>query len=426
MRSTFPASILLAAVLAGCSSSEPNPPSFAVSPSQQWSGGTLTVRSSLFSGGAALPTVTAAGVVMAVARVNDTTITATLPSDLPTQSAPITIVVGSKHYEVGPVDVIGFRFRTQATPGFLWEPLIRTSPSGPVAVAGLYTQPAGGAISIVDLRTGVTQVETGVQPPQWASAHGVGASFQPGHLILRDSTGALGDWQFQPTLTYADTVPSVIFSRQVARLADQVWLFSSNHMSTVRRSGASDILVSQEDPWDLHLSPAADRALQNSWVTSIGGTPVFQLSTGDTVFRLGIGVHGAAFSADGTKLFVAGLGNSTAYGLWILDAATGTPLHQISLPFSANSTRLAGVGINSSETTLFVGALEDSVPEVLVYDAGTLDFLGRMAASSSTACVSCLLMLPDGGILTVDDSTGTIFLVVQGEPALIWQFDLLP
>ena len=416
--------MLLAAVLAGCSS-EPSPPTFVVSPSQQWSGGELTIRSDAFRGRNFPPGITAGGIFMGVFLVNDTTVVAYLPPGLPTGSVPLVLHDGSSTFELGSVDVFGFRARTQASPGFLWEPLIHTAANGaPVAVAGLFTQPAQGSIGIVDLRTAQTAVETGVQPPQWANAHGVGASFQSGHLILRDSTGTLGDWQVRPTLVYADTVPTVAFSRQVARLADQVWVFTSNHTTTVRRSGAPDILVQQEDPWGFHLSAAADRALMNSGLTVAGGSPVFRMSTGDTVFRLPIGVRGAAFSQDGQTLFVVGENGINPDEILAVSAATGAVIGNANL--STNLLKASGLALSADGSHIFVGAMKDSIPQVLVFDAGSLNQIGHLAATTATACSSCGANLLFQAALAVDDATGTVFLVSQGEPALIWEFDALP
>ena len=85
--------MLLEAVLTGCSSSEPSPPSFTINPTQQWSGGILTIRSDLFQGQGSLPAVTAAGIAMTLSRVDDSTVMATLPM-LSSQTATVEVVDG--------------------------------------------------------------------------------------------------------------------------------------------------------------------------------------------------------------------------------------------------------------------------------------------------------------------------------------------
>ncbi len=385
--------------------------------------GNLTIRSGLFDRSGALPTIMAEGIAMTLIRQDDTTVTATLPA-LPSVDATIQVSDGGKQYTLGVIHVSGFRTRNFATPGFLWEPLIDTAANGaPVAISSTFNQPTQGSISLVDLRTAETAVETGVQAPWLGNTHGVGASYQSGHLILRDSTGALGDWQVWPTLAYSDTVPAVIFSRTAHRLANQVWLFSSNHQTTVRRSGAPDIVVSQEDPWGIALSQAADRAVMNSSFTAVGGAPVFQMSTGDTVYRLPVGPHGSAFTSDGSTLFVVGEALPPGGKILKVNAATGAILASGGPPVAVS---MAGLVLSADESRIFVGAMTDSIPEVLVFDASNLNLVGHLAATPATACSSCGANHLFQAGLALDEVTGTLFVVSQGEPAPIWEFDLLP
>lgn len=418
------AALVLLSIAAACSeTSEPSPPTFQVAPMQQWSGGNVTIRSGLFDRSGALPTITAEGVAMILIREDDTTVTATLPA-LPSMDATIQVSDGGKQYTLGVIHVSGFRTRNFATPGFIWDPLIDTAANGaPVAISSTFNQPAQGSISIVDLRTAQTAVETGVQAPWLDYAHGVGGSYQSGHLILRDSTGELGDWQVRPTLAHSDTVPAVIFSRTAHRLANQVWLFASNHETWVRRSGAPDIMARQEDPWGIALSQAADRAVMNSFFTVLGGSPVFQMSTGDTVYRLPVGPRGAAFTSDGSTLFVVGEALPPGGKILKVNAATGAILASGGPPVAVS---MAGLVLSADESRIFVGAMTDSIPEVLVFDASNLNLVGHLAATPGTACSSCGSNLLFQAALAMDEATGTLFVVSQGEPALIWEFDLLP
>jgi hypothetical protein len=56
-----------------------------------------------------------------------------------------------------------------------------------------------------------------------------------------------------------------------------------------------------------------------------------------------------------------------------------------------------------------------------------MNYVGRMSAPVTAGCTACgqgnLLFQ---AALTVDDATGTVFLISHGDPALIWEFDMLP
>ena len=107
-----------------------------------------------------------------------------------------------------------------------------------------------------------------------------------------------------------------------------------------------------------------------------------------------------------------------------MDAATGTFLDSKALGFGLTAS---GVALSSTGEYAFVGAMVDSVPEFVVFAVSdTLNYLGRMSAPVNRACSSCGPNLLFQAGLAVDDATGTVFLVSQGEPALIWEFDLLP
>jgi hypothetical protein len=72
--------IVLAVLAAACSDSTSSEPrhSYSVIPASQWSGGTVTVRFSAFSG-ANLPGVYAGASALTVTRVDDTTLSIRLP-----------------------------------------------------------------------------------------------------------------------------------------------------------------------------------------------------------------------------------------------------------------------------------------------------------------------------------------------------------
>ncbi len=415
-------------VVAACSDppERPNDPAeFSISPARQWSGGAITIRSSLFTGRADLPAILVDGLDATVNRIDDSTVGVTLPI-LPSQTgAPVKVVEGATAYNVGTIVITGFRSRAGATPGFLWEPVGVQEAGGPAVVGGTFSQPGTGGITLVDLRTGQSRIETGVAPAYWSSGHGAGVSYQPGHLILRDSSGAVGDWQVTPTLAHVDTIPAVTFSRSVARLSPDVWLFTSNHTTMVRRTGNPDISVPMEDPFGFHLSSAADRAVLST-SQALGGVPVFAMSTGDTLFRLSLpGLAGAAFRSDGGRLFLTAGSGGPATEVQLVNAATGALIDSKPVPPGFEAF---GVALSAAGDRLFVAMMADSVPHLAVYatDGDSLAQVGMLGATDATACSSCGSNMLYQALLVLDEATGTIFLASQGEPALIWAFDILP
>lgn len=409
-------------------SADPSPPEFALSPESQWAGGEIEIRSGLFRGRQFIPTITAAGEPMSTRRINDSTIAATLPGILPSGTAAIELIDeldDLREHDLGSVEVVGFRSRTQAAPGVLWEPYIVPSVTGPVAVAGLATPPANGGTGIVDLRTALTVSISGIEPPDVAGGHGVGVTFNPNNFILRDSLGVVGEWQLLPTVAYVDTVPSVAVTRQIARLSDSVWVITGNHSTVVRRASGPDISLQIEDPWRFNLSVAADKALLNS-TQHTGGAAVLEMSTGDTLYRLPlIVVSGAAFTPDGATLFVVGNLGSGLDHLFRIDAATGVVQQSLALGFGLTAS---GVALAETGSRIYVGAIADSLPEVVVFENGTsMTYVGRMSAPLTSGCTLCgqgnLLFQ---AALAVDDATQTVFLISHGDPAQIWEFDVLP
>jgi hypothetical protein len=411
---------VLVLVLTACSdASEPEPPAFKLAPEVQWSGGSLTIQSVYFRGLATLPAATVADVPVDLTRVDDSTLSARLPT-LPTQTAAVEVISGSIHIPVGTVAIIGFRALKQVNPDVVFEPVIASSPNGPVAIGGIYPQPLTGAIGIVDLRTAQIRVESGVSPVDFFDGHGAGVTYDPTRLILRDSTGKIGEWQFTPTLAYVDSVPpGGAFSRNLARLSEQVWLFEFNHVTNVIRASSPSFGVAFEDPFRARLSVAADRAILGAWYGEPGAV-VFRMSTGDTLYRLPISspVVDAAFTADGLTLYVVGWVSNTPKILSVT-AATGAVTGQILLSPDEGTSAIA---LDATASHLFVTAFHDP-PVVLVYDTETLALVGRLQALPDATCV-----FPGYDVsMTVDDGSATVF-VVNGTSGTtcIWEFDMLP
>ncbi len=99
------------------------PPTFGVSPTAQWAGGAILIRSQFFDELDSLPPVTAAGIEMVVTRVDDSTLSATLPS-ISTQPAAIEVIDGATSYLVDSVGIVGFREYWITSPAVFGNPVL--------------------------------------------------------------------------------------------------------------------------------------------------------------------------------------------------------------------------------------------------------------------------------------------------------------
>ncbi len=418
MRVTRHLTLMLLLLTACSDSSEPSavPPTFAVSPASQWAGGTVLVRSQFFDGLDSLPPVTAAGIEMVTVRVDDSTISATLPS-IPTQTAAVEVIDGVTRYLVDSVGIVGFRGYWVTSPAVFGNPVLIRSSGGAFGVAGVYPQPTGGAVGVVALEQRRVIVEPGVKPVDWAMLRAVGVTFDSSRYILRDSAGMIAEWQLLPGPTLVDTVPSFLqspYARIIVRLSENVWLNTHNHTTDVIRPGLPTFAVQIEDPHHFTLSRVADRAIANGGYSGPGAV-VFQMSTGDTLYRVPTSgwVSGAAFTADGGTLYVG------ASGIVVVNAADGTVLNQTPLP--VNAFAVLGLALARNDTRLLVAVQRGSAPDILVYDAGTLALLGRLESPpEAEGSVGGWL---DADIIA-DDASSTAY--VMGAGGYIWEFDLLP
>lgn len=415
----FVACTVFALALAACSdSSEPAapPPEFAVSPATQWAGGTVVVHSQFFNGLDSLPPVTAAGIAMVTTRIDDSTVSATLPSS-PTQSAPVEVIDGSTTYPVGSVGIVGFRGYWVTNPTAFGNPVLIRSTGGPFGLAGIVPQPFGGAVGLVALDQKRLILMPGVRPVDWGSMRAVGVTFDSSRYILRDSAGVIAEWRLIPGPTLVDTVPSSlqsVFARIIFRLSEGVWLNTHNHSTDVIRPGLPTFAVQIEDPHRITLSRIADRAIANGGYDAPGAV-VFRMSTGDTLYRVPTTgwVSGAAFTADGGTLYVG------ANSIVVVNASDGTVLDQAPLP--ADIYQVLGIALARNDNRLLVAVERGSAPEILVYDAGTLALLGRLESPPESA--SNVGGWLDADIIA-DDASSTAY--VMGAGGYVWEFDLLP
>jgi len=397
-------------------------PTFAVTPAAQWAGGELRIRSAYFRGLADLPEVTAAGEPMAVARLDDSTVAATLPG-LVIQEAKIAVVLGHAAELVDTVRVVGFSTYWVTNPTAFGNPVLIHATGGPFGIAGIVPQPSMGATGVVALDQRITKLASGVAPVDWRMLRAVGATYDSSRYILLDSSGMIAEWRLIPGPTRVDTVPTVLQSlparRIVYRLSEGVWIDTHNHQTDVVRPGLPTYSVQIEDPYRMTMSRTADRAILSGGYPDPGGV-VFEMSTGDTAYRVPLHpIEAAAFTPNGQTLFVASGMYPTTSSILAIESASGSVLDQVALTGVARN--VLGLALAGGGTRLLMAYQQDSVPGVMVYDAASLSLLGRLPAPASAVSSVCCWLDAD---IIADDASSTAY--VMGAGGYVWEFDLLP
>ena len=291
---------------------------------------------------------------------------------------------------------------------------------GPFGLAGLVPQPSGGAVGLVALDQQQVVLAPGVRPVDAAMLRGVGVTYDSSRYILRDAAGTIAEFKLFPPVTMVDTVPASLQSplaRTIVRLSAGVWLNTHNHVTDVIRTGAPVISVQIEDPWAYTLSVPADRAVVSG---AYGGAAmVFRMSTGDTLYRIPIStVGGAAFTSDGSILYAVSGSLSGDQLILTVNAGTGTVTDQAQTP---PGSFVLGLALAAAESQILIAVQNGAVPEILVYDVGSMNLVGRLLAPDSTG--SDIPGWLDAAIIA-DDVTSVIY--VMGAGGNVWEFDLLP
>jgi hypothetical protein len=409
MRAILPIAVTLLACGGG---TEPGPdPSFTLLPTEQWSGGVVTVRSGFF--GSTLPVVRAGTEVLTVARIDDTTIAVTLPVG---PSGALALSYGGAGRPLGTVQRFGVR-STRLVPGALgFEPLVPEGVSPLVFVAEVL---GGGSLAVLDPATHQVTTHTGVGPVQ--SGFGVLPSYQPNRFVLRDSTGALGVWQLFPAPAFiAPSLVQAMAVRHVSQLRDTLWLTTRGNGYTITTPGGSaESPLTISDPLRIVFSPSGDRVAMTMASAPTGQAPVLEGSTGDTAFAASLlNVQGAAFTGN-DRLFLAERGASSAEpdSLVSLVASNGQRLAAVSLPAGYDGWALVA---DPQADRLYQVADSGGVAAVLVYDPATLQLIGKLTYDNFGS-----VNYWSAGI-GVDVGAGRIHVAYPGSPIPVATFDRLP
>lgn len=416
----------------GCNSPDATGPSpiatndFTLSPLQQWAGGPVQVRSAAFAHLIDGQYHILAGTdTLAVARVDDSTVSVT-PPDAGSRTVALTITGSGAMAPLGSVEFFGFGGVSAPDAAFGGD--YEAWPAGTIGATGVlgWVNDSGtgysGSIATLDLRTGHVTTYPGLG---YHGSYGPAPSYLPDVVTTSLDASPVAAVRLSNT---QDTLRSIAIPgvpRTDYLIGPFVEFHTESHSAYARTSADSgrtwhtvkDTLY-LNSTWQLVLSPTKRSAtVINGWSDS--GGVVLDATSGLTRYRLTRmrEVDAAAFSADGTVLYVAGSsrGPGVAQALEALDATTGAALHVDSL---LGGTAISAV-IDPAGPQLFVAVdRPDGTLALDVYDATTLQ---RTATLHSPATGYDLSQFTQSGVSMADRA---VYVARSG--GRIARFDVLP
>lgn len=419
---------------AACSDpAEPPLPAFSIAPAAQWSGGVVTIRSSYFANRSQVPFILADGDTLALAAVDDSTVTTVLPLG---HTGPVVFSMarGNRTDTLGTVGRVGFHTKYGML-GSLDGELLATDSAGLPVVLGGEVNGAQNREWVMRVRPNFLNMGT-IRLKQISTPfYGLAPSVTPGEFVVLDTTDSARVANLlltAPAIT--GTVPWVgtAGGRHIVRLSPGIWLFTSSHSSWTRTEADSSEVarVQTESPYNVFLSPRGDRTTMSTVVAQTlgNGVPVFDNATGTVAYRLPLlSIEAATFSPDGATLFIVGGNQYRSDTLIALDATTGAvTLPRVTLPDSMHAFSLAYRAASGGQ--LLVAAANKHKLALLVYQAGNLELLGILPSDYSSDD-DCGLFPQTGacfmGVVTLYEPEKTAYVVAPGSPFPLWTFDLL-
>ena len=275
-----------------------------ISPAAQWSGGTVTLEWPWLEGRSELPVFLAEDSVLAAERLDDTTVTLTLPY-LPTGPAIISAVHEEEEIPLGSVALYGYT-RSDPFPYLLaLRPWI-----SPVRAEVIGIDQGDGSLDVVDLASGASR-GTGPLPFSGASAEEVGLSYREGVALIfehyHDETAYpwIEFWRIDPVPEKVDSLLSEADHNQVLELGAgrYLWHHNGSTWSDVweDETGTGPIVVSPDWRWVLPFQGHNPMAGPNAIfvLDAATGAPAYFLPA---YRRL---LHGAV-SPDGSEAILLG------------------------------------------------------------------------------------------------------------------------
>lgn len=413
--------------LAACSNDSPGtgpgtPPTYTLPTTRQWSGGLLLLRSSQADPGHPNRLVIAGSDSIVASAIDDTTFAFLLPQG---PSGAVTISVsrtGGGQDSIGSVSRVGFSGTEEMlTPSLSFS---GWRPGGHPAILGI-ALPSGDLASY-DLATGIATNYPGLKS---------GGEFAWPVSILERGTSVttavhadtMAITQLFPSLVSRDTFVATGGPRQVIVLGDSLYLATFHHSAVIRTLDNSRqvLAFAIEAPNKIIESPDGRLAVVtgSTHASTAYGVPVLNAQTGESLFVAPLEhVSGAAFSPDGSVLYVVG-GHYPAYDtLRAVNTASGATMMTAVLPDSALTHELA---FDAASGTLYVAAEHQTNAEVLVYDGATFAHLGTLP--TGLTCGPCQ---PCDGSTLLDAPGHRLYMVGYtpsggDTPSTVLVFDLL-
>lgn len=429
----LPRLLLLAAALGACYPDPVrvpfDPPAFRIADSAYWAGTTITVLSEIRTYGTATLRIASREVQMV--RVNDTTLTGQLPTDVwGIELAPI-LEYQRWEVELPPVRFYGPTWQSYNPTVLLpssdglatWRPNHQTLVLYPTAEGLAVNHAASSGWFLWGLTShGLSAPGPTYDPDAW--------------IFRRHSIAPLERWNLYPpySMRLIDTVPDIgrptvdtyaLLSRDaaVAFVGDSGWL--------VRRNGTGGLDTSAtfrlEGRKRVVFSPGGDRALLVSGAgeirspSPIGGLPMFNLPDGGiawitTELRT---ITAAAFTLTGDTVVVAGnrFGGTDARTLYFLSADDGTVLGSMEL-----GDPIRAIVVDRDRPYVHVLTRTDAPRhEVRVFHTDGFSLVGHMSGRCLLECPSGLTMIADRveGVVVIEQAPGV-------EGIVSWAYSLPP
>ncbi|HEY3934328.1 MAG TPA: hypothetical protein VGL65_06875 [Gemmatimonadales bacterium] len=443
--------VLLAAAACNDPNTLPVTYQYTTTPVAAWAGSAMTVVSAGLAAHTDTGFVELGAFHLPVHWVNDTTVTVTLPDTISGAFAPM-LQLGNWTQALDSVTVYGYADVASYPFQSDWDTYAwpRNGPHAMIVTSG-----DDDTLHFVDLDThqftslGGEMTHGGAGNALW----GPGPSYN-GSFYLQGDLPPQHDYAAWALLPLPSQVAgSLVWSigladgtQNVMRLGPTTWFASgkagsyiitapdSNTTSVDWNSGQSVAGIGGNMN-GLYLSPRGDRATVSP-VNSPGGVPVFAMPSGSVAFRVTgfqVNVRDVDFSPDGSLLAMAG-DSGGLYHVALVDATTGTVLHEANLAGGALSVR-----IDPARSALFVAtAVADSSaspvvwhPAVVAFDLSTFRVIGELETPRASPASSCTPTNGCGVGRLAISPTGSMYfyegvVVTSEHQSWAWRFTLPP
>jgi hypothetical protein len=372
----------------------------SVAPTKVYAGGTITLRSAGFRGGAPVGVYADTTYLAEVLRGGDSIVVRIPPAAR--GSLPVRLQ-GPARPAITTIQVAGYASYRSIT-----------QPIGPE----FDVWPRGGTVSIVTGNANAGQRDVVEMIPKTGSIRtlitgfnlGGGGPRTPGRtpdpdvVLLQPWSGTVQAWRLFPTPELVYDLPTTN-TRHIAQFNDSTIFRGLHHSVEVLRMRAGAIVPTPiyqgtyEETHEVILSPAKDRATLRV-NGSPTGPPVFDMVTGDTVYHVRqlFRSYGAEFSANGDTLWMIGATPARIQGptysihetvVLVLDARTGQELRRARV----SGSELLAMRRDPDGGRLFIAATPEFAPfesplDLLAIDDKNLTLLGHVQAPRSLPCSS--------------------------------------